>query len=344
MNAENQNTEWKETWRDEYFKWICGFANAQGGKIYIGVKDNGEIVGINNCKKLLEDIPNQARDILGVLVDVNLLSKDDKKYLEIVIPASTIPVSYKGEYHYRSGSTKQVLKGSSLTQFLFKKMGMTWDAITVDNVLPDAMKDAAFDIFKTQSLKRKRMSAQDLEVSKTELLDKLNLLDDQGKLTRAAILLFHQNPEKYVLGSFVKIGYFEGSEILYQDEIHGSLMEQAEKTLDLIFTKYLKATISYDGATRIETFPISYEAAREAIYNSLVHKSYGEFVPIQIRIYYDRMEIYNDAVIPEGWTAETFLGTHKSKPHNTLIAGAFYKAGYIESWGRGIKKMCDALY
>ena len=205
-DVENQNTEWKESWRDEYFKWICGFANAQGGKIYIGIKDNGEIVGIKNYKKLLEDIPNQARDILGVLVDVNLLSKDDKKYLEIVVPANTIPVSYKGEYHYRSGSTKQVLKGSSLTQFLFKKMGMTWDAVTVDNVSADVMKDAAFDIFKTQSLKRNRMTAQDLEVSKTELLDKLNLLDDQGKLTRAAVLLFHQNPEKYVLGSFVKIG------------------------------------------------------------------------------------------------------------------------------------------
>ena len=79
--SENQNTEWKESWRDEYLKWICGFANAQGGKIYIGKNDSGAVVGIPNSKKLLEDIPNKVRDILGILVDVNLLSEDGKEYL-----------------------------------------------------------------------------------------------------------------------------------------------------------------------------------------------------------------------------------------------------------------------
>ena len=55
--AESQNTEYKESWRDEYLKWVCGFANAQGGCIYIGLDDNGKIVGVADCKKLLEDIP-----------------------------------------------------------------------------------------------------------------------------------------------------------------------------------------------------------------------------------------------------------------------------------------------
>lgn len=82
--AESQNIEWKESWRDEYLKWICGFANAQGGRIYIGKNDRGKIVGVANSKKLLEDIPNKVRDILGIMVDVNLLSEDVKEYLEIV--------------------------------------------------------------------------------------------------------------------------------------------------------------------------------------------------------------------------------------------------------------------
>ena len=81
--AESQNIEWKELWRDEYLKWICGFANAQGGKIYIGTDDNGNVVGIQDSKKLLEDIPNKVRDVLGILVDVNLLTKDRKDYIEI---------------------------------------------------------------------------------------------------------------------------------------------------------------------------------------------------------------------------------------------------------------------
>lgn len=68
--AGSQNIEWKESWRDEYLKWICGFANAQGGKIYIGINDDGTVIGVKDSKKLLNDIPNKVRDILGILVDV----------------------------------------------------------------------------------------------------------------------------------------------------------------------------------------------------------------------------------------------------------------------------------
>ncbi len=115
---ESQNIEYKETWKDEYIKWICGFANAQGGVIYIGKMDNGTVKGIDNSRKLLEDIPNKIRDILGIIVDVNLLSENGKEYIEIITSPSSFPISYKGQYHYRSGSTKQELKGNALNQFL----------------------------------------------------------------------------------------------------------------------------------------------------------------------------------------------------------------------------------
>ena len=72
MTNESQNIEYKESWRDEYLKWICGFANAQGGSIFIGVNDKKEVVGVENSKKLMEDIPNKVRDVLGIVVDVNL--------------------------------------------------------------------------------------------------------------------------------------------------------------------------------------------------------------------------------------------------------------------------------
>ena len=69
---EDQNIEFKESWRDEYLKWICGFANAQGGKIYIGKDDDGKVIGLKDGKKLMEDIPNKVKDILGIMVDVDL--------------------------------------------------------------------------------------------------------------------------------------------------------------------------------------------------------------------------------------------------------------------------------
>ncbi len=88
--AEDQNIEYKESWRDEYLKWICGFANANGGKIYIGKNDFGEVVGLKDSKKLLESIPNKTIDILGILVDVNLLHTEKGEFIEISVEAYSL--------------------------------------------------------------------------------------------------------------------------------------------------------------------------------------------------------------------------------------------------------------
>jgi ATP-dependent DNA helicase RecG len=121
VTSESQNIEFKVTWRDEYLKWICGFANAYGGTIFIGKDDSGNVVDLRDAKKLLEEIPNKIRDILGILVDVNLHQTDQGKFIEILVEQYPYPVNYKGQYHYRSGSTKQELKGQHLTSFSFRK-------------------------------------------------------------------------------------------------------------------------------------------------------------------------------------------------------------------------------
>ena len=96
---ESQHIEWKESWRDEYLKWICGFANAHGGTLTIGKNDRGEVVGIANSRQLLEEIPNKVRDLLGILVDVHSRSEGERQYLDIVVEAYPYPISYKGQYH-----------------------------------------------------------------------------------------------------------------------------------------------------------------------------------------------------------------------------------------------------
>ena len=120
ISGESQNIEYKESWRDEYLKWICGFANAGGGTIYVGVNDNKEIIGVDNSKRLMEDIPNKIVNYLGIVEDVNLLTEGKKEYIEIVVTPSNVPVAYRGAYHYRSGSTKQELKGLALQNFILK--------------------------------------------------------------------------------------------------------------------------------------------------------------------------------------------------------------------------------
>ncbi len=339
---ESQNVEWKESWRDEYLKWICGFANAQGGKIYIGVNDRREVIGVEKSKKLLEDIPNKIINTLGIVADVNLLKENDKEYIEIIVSANPYPVNYRGEYHYRTGSTKQQLTGTALNQFLLRKTGITWDSVPVDGIEPENFRHDSFDIFREQAALSKRMDSKVLKVSNAQLLDNLNLLHN-GLPTRAAILLFHHNPEKWIPGSFIKIGFFKSdSEIVYQDEVHGSLLSQADNVIELIYLKYLQGIISYHNITRIETYPYPKDALREAVLNAIAHKNYATLTPVQIRIYENKIMIANDCIFPEDWTVENLMNPHKSRPYNPLIASAFYRAGYIESWGRGIEKISEA--
>jgi ATP-dependent DNA helicase RecG len=96
---ETQNIEYKQSWRDEYLKWICGFANANGGSIFIGKDDNGNVVGVTDAKRLLEEIPNKVRAVLGILADVNLHTIAQGDIIEIIVEGYPYPVNYKGQYH-----------------------------------------------------------------------------------------------------------------------------------------------------------------------------------------------------------------------------------------------------
>ncbi len=212
---ENQNIEWKRIWRDEYLKWICGFANAQGGSLYIGKDDKGNVVGVDHAKKLSEDIPKKVRNILGIIVDVNMHTQDGKDYIEIVTAPHPYPVNYKGQYHYRTGSAKLELTGEALNRFMLEKQGKNWDAVPVPHVSVDDLKAETFDFFRKRG--------------------------------------------------------------------------------------------------------------------------------IQISVYEDKIIIWNDGILPEGWTAEKLTQQHPSRPYNPDIANAFFRSGYIESWGRGtinIIRMC----
>lgn len=294
MNQESQNIEWKEGWRDDYLKWICGFANAQGGKIYIGKNDKGVVIGVSDAAKLMEDIPNKVRDVLGIIVDVNLLTDNLKTYIEIDIEAYPYPINYKGQYHYRTGSTKQELKGAALDRFLLQKQGKRWDSVPIPHVSSKDLAQTALNYFRKNAIISTRLNTDILKDSDTELLEKLRLTEG-NYLKRAALLLFHPDPEKYVTGAYIKIGFFKTDEdLVFQDEIHGHLFEQIEKTMDILLTKYLKASITYEGLHRKERYPIPESVLREALLNAIAHKDYSGSTPIQISVYADKMIIWNE--------------------------------------------------
>ena len=342
MDKESQNIEFKESWRDEYLKWICGFANAQGGSLYIGIRDNGSVCGVDNSKKLMEDIPNKVRDLMGILVDVNLDRKDGNEFIEIKTESYPYPISYKGKYYQRSGATNQELKGAALDRFMLRKQGKTWDGVPVPYLKAEDLDNSTFNLFRKYAKRSGRMEEADLQDDNNGLLEKLRLVEG-NYLKRAAALLFHPDPEQYITGSFIKIGYFkEGANLIYQDEVHGNLFQQIKSTLTVLTTKYLRALISYEGIQRIESLPMPQEALREALLNCVVHKAYESSTPIQIAVYDDKLEIWNCGILPEDWTIDNLLGKHRSRPYNPDIANTFFRAGEIEAWGRGIERIIEA--
>lgn len=339
---EDQNTEWKESWHDNYLKWLCAFANAQGGVLEIGRNDKGQVVGLDNAERLMEELPNKLRDLLGIVPDINLLEEKGLSYIQIVVEPYPVPISYRGKYHYRSGSTKQVLTGAALDRFLLGKTGKRWDAAPVPGVGVGDLDAGNLTGFRERATRTNRLGKDILDEDNVGLIEKLRLAEGQY-LKRAAILLFHPDPERFFTGAAIRIGYFESeTDLRYQDEICGDLFMQVDTTMDLLLTKYLKATISYEGIQRIETYPVPEGALREAVLNAIVHRDYAIPAQIQIRIYADRLQIWNPGELPEGWSLKKLLGQHPSRPFNPDVANAFFRAGEIETWGRGIQRILDA--
>jgi ATP-dependent DNA helicase RecG len=206
--TEDQNIEYKQIWRDEFLKWICGFANAQGGRIFIGIDDKGDVTGIEDYRTLMDEIPNKAVNHLGLVIDVNLHKKGDKHYIEIEVPANTAPISYHGIYHYRSGSTKQELKGAALHKFLLQKIGVSWDQQIVPGATLDDIDEEAIKRFLQKAVSNRRISDHAASSDTLTLLRNLDLINEKGEFLLAALLLFGKRPKKYAPAAYFKIGRF----------------------------------------------------------------------------------------------------------------------------------------
>lgn len=219
-------------------------------------------------------------------------------------------------------------------------MGKKWEDTAVPEATYEDLSEEAIDFFKKKAKERGRLGEKELEVDNLTLLQKLGLYNGLY-FNKATMLLFAKDPCKWVLNSYIKIGFFKSNnaDLIYQDEIREPIIMQIEKAIDLIYLKYMKALIRYEGVSRVEEYLISPEAFREILLNSINHKRYEEQNPIQVSIYDDKIYVYNDALFPKDLAETNLYEKHNSKPYNPLIANVFFLAGFIESWGRGFEKI-----
>lgn len=338
---EQQNIEYKSSWHDDYLKWVCGFANAQGGVIFIGKDDNGQVLGVDDYKRLMDDIPNKIRNTMGITVEVNLHEENSLYFIEIITYPYSVPISLRGRYYYRSGSTKQELTGASLNEFLLRKSGKTWDDVIEPRATYDDIDENTIKIFIQDAEKSGRLPESG-ELSIPQLLDKLRL-SENGQLKRGAVILFGKEPSRFYPNLFVKIGRFgkDDADLIFQENIEGNIITQVYTILEMLQYKFLVKKVSFEGINRIETNEYPIPALREVILNALVHRNYMG-AATQIRVYDDKIVFWNEGALPQGLSLEGLLGFHASQPRNTLIADVCFKGGYIDSWGRGVLKIYNS--
>lgn len=336
---ENQFMEFKPDWRNDHLKIVSAFANGDGGELVIGVNDRGNPIGLKNCAKLLEDIPNKIRNKLGIIPSVKLEKEKNKEIIRIGVSPSSVPISYEGRYYARSGSTTFALEGSELSNFILKKSGITWDNLIEEEASMEDINPETVEKFKSHAVDRLPSIGSEKDIKAT--LKKLDLMKDI-QLKKAALLLFGRRPQKFFLQSQVKIGKFlTETEILTTDIIEGNLFEQLENTLDVLRSKYLLSPIKFEGIHRREILEYPYDALREAVINALIHRDYAGTSSIQIRVFQDKLVVMNEGKLPPEVPVERLKTEHVSKPRNPLLAKVFYFAGFIESWGRGTIKIVE---
>lgn len=339
--SENQNLEYKLNWRDDYLKTVCAFANTQGGSLFIGKNDNGSPTDLPDYNKLMEDLPNKIRNHLGIIADIKLHISEQIHFIEISVSTSTVAISYHGKYYVRIGTTTMELIGNSLSEFLIRKSGKTWDDLFEDSACIDDLDMDSQSKFLIASEKSGRIFVEK-DISQTSLLEKLRLFDND-KVKRAAIILFGKDPGKFYPNISIKIGRFgiSDDDLKFHEVIEGNIFKTLTEVLEMLNNKFLTKRIDFEGLQRIEKGEYPVAAIREMLLNALVHKNYSG-AQIQLRVYDDKISIWNEGTLPEGLSFDSLKRPHPSRPRNPLIADVCFKGGYIDAWGRGTLKIINS--
>ena len=339
---ESETIEFKRQWTDRALEDLAAFANTRGGTLLIGVRKDGEIVGAPTDDREIQRIANLITSYLGIAPSIRVVEMEGRKVLEIRVEPAQGLVTYGGRYLRRVGSTNRDFPPEELARHLLERSGRTWDGLpsewTLDEISPEALVHFS-------RLSQHRLPHLDPS-NPAQTLQNLELLEGK-RLKNAGVLLFGKRPQRLFPQAQVRIGIFRGSEILDSHDFKGTLWEQLEGAMER-FRQVLRVRFdirvdeaTLEGLQRKEVWEYPLEALREALVNALIHRDYTIPADIQVRIYEDRLEIWNAGELPPPLKPEDLLGPHSSVLRNPLLAQTFYFAGLVERWGTGTTRIIE---
>ena len=328
--------EWKEI-----VETSAAFATSRGGIIYVGIASNGTPSGIQIGKGTLEDLANKIK----LNTDppqypaIEMTETETSKLLAIRIEESPIkPVWAFGRPVKRVGRTNQFLKRDEAHRLMTATTGRTWDALPCEGFTEkDIDRKAVRDYLRRTGMK--------LSTPLDDLLKNLGMPQTSSGFCNAAVLLFGKRPQSFWIETEVKCGRFEGTgPVNFLDErtLEGHILSQLEETLAFV-RRNTRQAIRITGKPEREIVPeYPDDAVREAITNALCHRDYATVGTVQVRIFDDRLEVWNPGLLPPDLSIEDLYRQHASYPRNPRLAHALYRARLIEHWGTGTLRIIRA--
>lgn len=355
LKGESEKTEFKENAKtNTYIKTVVAFANGNGGKIVFGVKDNKEIVGVENEFEVMDGIINAISDSCYPMIvpDISLHTLENKTVILVEIEGGKKKPYYlkskgvqKGTY-IRSGATTRIIE----EDYVLKELVLEGENKYFDQQVchGESVSDEEIEKFCEwlEKLARKN-SENDTEIRKitrNTLLSWKVLEEKNGRIfpTNAYILL--SGKENWEVSRKIQCGVFKGetrSIFVDKKEFEGSIIMQLEKAYQYVLEK-INLGSDIVGIYRVDKYEIPPKSIREVIANAVIHRSYLEPNDIQVALYDNRLEITSPGMLLSGVNVKRMKEGY-SKLRNRAIASVFAYVNIIEKWGSGIPRIMNEI-
>ncbi|MBI3316767.1 MAG: putative DNA binding domain-containing protein [Candidatus Omnitrophica bacterium] len=350
--SESATIEWKPSLSqiNEIIETVAAFSNAEGGQLFVGVSKEGIVKGVSIGKDTLEGLANRIAQHTEPKIHprITVMRVSSGEIIQLHVQESRgKPVLADGRAYVRVGpSTRRMGKEEFERVILDRhKTELNFDSQVCKGAkIADISGEQIIAFVK----KAKQEGRLDLNPNAPvlDMLKRLKLTTKDKKITNAAVLLFGKDPQKFFLHSELKAvrfrGYDVSGEMIDFKTIGTDAITLLEKGESFIFDHIpMKAWIESGKLQRQEKWLYPPEAIREALANALAHRDYKSTGKVQVRIFDDRMEIWNPGKLPPGLTVETLKGDHDSVPTNPLIADAFFRIKYAEGVGTGTNRIVE---
>ncbi len=332
---ENKTTEFKREYTDDIKYAVIAFANTDGGKIYIGMNDDGTAAGITDIDDTMLRVTNMVRDVISpdvtMFMDCSVENVGNKQLIVVTVQRGTFRPYYlngkgvrpEGVY-VRQGASSVPASQTAILNMIKETSGDSYeDARSINQKLTFEKTSAYFQ--------RRQIEFGDAQ-KRT-----MNIISQDGTYSNLAMLLSDQCVHT------IKMAVFEGSQkSVFRDrkELDGSLLQQLEDAYAYI-DSYNRTRAEFEGLERIDTRDYPVEALREALLNAVVHRDYSISSPTLISIFDDRIEIVTIGGLVRGVSFEDImLGV--SVLRNQHLANVFYRLKLIEAYGTGMLKISES--